>query len=921
MDVDMPTPGSPEHKACVSLVYKALALSMQAKGTMKEDQIAELKAEMLKVAKICPSFVLAVGCWLRNKKEVGNKLIPTQLLIQCTVVPELRPFVRAAAPKILLIPSDLIEACGLARQLSENNKIPACMRKAACDIMGTLTPYSAAKYDTTRKRKTTKAKIDTCKAALADLAAAEGGDVKRAGGRKDRLNKEKRKRELEKTLKEKEAKFRKLADGDLRQLIRTCHIQNPPDVICGLLRKKYPESAEAFKRSGLSGDWSQEKVGSKVRLPVPVTWDRELSEYGNCPNTWQAILEHKTENGMFSCPYMALLRNMRNILLMGLPLKFLQKYVFDRLVDLKQLRGSGQTPTSLGHCLDLLEKEFDPEKRAELKVKSTEHIKNIFSFYKVRDRLCADIIGRDEKITGLVGEYLGKPIWATCGLFYVNGCFLASVMTKIRGSTRERERKMCIPLNPPDDEIMSTLKATFTKAIQLAAEVGVAPIKMASDKPTVVWMDVSNPPLALKETGDAPDEGSAPTGLCGVPKGTPVIDVTPGMEVTLNEITTHQRLNLELNYFAASYIDYNLMAYDKDGKSLWNSTFSNMTVKNKNGENVAIHCRDICGNPSSTKPATRTLHLDMSALEDNVFAMLVTAQNYSGTKPKSAAVTLRECHCSDDEFKGLHGGHNPDSHDCKAKILLGCDLTAQLNTGERGGTAIYGVLYRSGQDWLFRNILDQSLEGESRMAHEIEKTVGSMFKKLFAEGALASTVDPNRVGFLRLCQLYQALKKNDKLKIVMSGIPREKDADTLIEVPLTGNYMEDVELCRSLKKKFTDKAVPPGETLQKIRDTVGSPLGCVVRVANNAHYPADTVEALRKENKDMQYACIDMKGHIFEVFHSLPLVPGTVFLPGANESCLAILRNALIGGGDIVSHVDSFFKATEVKKPEKQQQE
>merc|ERR1719443_2657378 len=241
-------------------------------------------------------------------------------------------------------------------------------------------------------------------------------------------------------------------------------------------------------------------------------------------------------------------------------------------------------------------------------------------------------------------------------------------------------------------------------------------------------MDLSNPPLETVDTSakEAPkaaekaaDPDLDPDPFCGyggnrckpdpsvdltyaglkVPPG--VITMSPGQEVELDEISTQRILCLELRYFCGSYIDYNIMAYDAGGNHLWNSTYANAEIKNKDGAKCCIHCRDICANPSPTEPALRTLHVDLEALDDNVLSLMITSQIFSGVRPEAVSIAIREA--DHVKMKDLVGNHQP--LECKGRLLLAQDISAPL---KQGGTTVYACLYRDPSDpqsFNFRNTL------------------------------------------------------------------------------------------------------------------------------------------------------------------------------------------------------------------------
>ncbi|KAL7053085.1 hypothetical protein AAHC03_025844 [Spirometra sp. Aus1] len=100
----------------------------------------------------------------------------------------------------------------------------------------------------------------------------------------------------------------------LKNLIRQLHISEPKENVLCLLGKRYPSSAQEFLQYGLSGEWQPELVGTKMKLPVPYTWETELSKtpIEEHKEAWERLIDSR------KLPYMALLRNLRNLLLVGI---------------------------------------------------------------------------------------------------------------------------------------------------------------------------------------------------------------------------------------------------------------------------------------------------------------------------------------------------------------------------------------------------------------------------------------------------------------------------------------------------------------------------------------------------------------------------------------------------------------------------
>ncbi|KAM3172380.1 hypothetical protein ACTXT7_014657, partial [Hymenolepis weldensis] len=63
----------------------------------------------------------------------------------------------------------------------------------------------------------------------------------------------------------------------LKKLTKYLHFFEPLESIMSLLGKKYSLTASEFPQSGLPGHWDPNMAGCRVRLPIPYTWEAELS--------------------------------------------------------------------------------------------------------------------------------------------------------------------------------------------------------------------------------------------------------------------------------------------------------------------------------------------------------------------------------------------------------------------------------------------------------------------------------------------------------------------------------------------------------------------------------------------------------------------------------------------------------------------
>ena len=94
--------------------------------------------------------------------------------------------------------------------------------------------------------------------------------------------------------------------------MRLLHISDPANLVMGIVGKKYPENKELFRKSRLDGVFDQMMAGKRMKLKTPVTWETQISLKGNKASVWEMLIDEK------KLPYMATVRNIRNLLLAGI---------------------------------------------------------------------------------------------------------------------------------------------------------------------------------------------------------------------------------------------------------------------------------------------------------------------------------------------------------------------------------------------------------------------------------------------------------------------------------------------------------------------------------------------------------------------------------------------------------------------------
>ena len=141
----------------------------------------------------------------------------------------------------------------------------------------------------------------------------------------------------------------------IKQLIRQLHICSPVDNVMSLLGKKYPMTFEEFVKVRLPGIFDSEKAGKRMKLEIPETWETQISMHGNKAEVWEKLIDNK------KLPYMAMLRNLRNMIKTGISQKHHQ-WVINKLQDEGAVIHSKQFPFrffTAYQVLDELEEEYN----------------------------------------------------------------------------------------------------------------------------------------------------------------------------------------------------------------------------------------------------------------------------------------------------------------------------------------------------------------------------------------------------------------------------------------------------------------------------------------------------------------------------------------------------------------------------------
>ena len=328
--------------------------------------------------------------------------------------------------------------------------LPTALRKVMAVRFTAFDAYQLAKYnkDSSKKRKKQKGKEG-------DEKKKKEGDEKK---KKEGDEKKKKKPSSESTSDEEEKDSSNSEDDSdsesdsvvvseaeseeeierlsftLKQLIRKIHISEPVEHVMCLVGKKYPEDAESFRKSRLPGTWDQERAGKRMKLPVPETWETQVSTKGNKASTWEELIDHQ------KLPFMAMLRNLRNLIVAGVSPKHHQ-WVIRKLNDERAVINSRQFPFrffSAYKVLDDLEKGVPPPTFAKGKPKGKSRRKKPKEVPKVDPQILHRYRTALDNALKIATSYNVKPISGSTLILCNVGSNMDRPCTAARGLGKPR---------------------------------------------------------------------------------------------------------------------------------------------------------------------------------------------------------------------------------------------------------------------------------------------------------------------------------------------------------------------------------------------------------------------------------------------------------------------------------------------------
>ncbi|XP_066483000.1 telomerase protein component 1 isoform X2 [Tiliqua scincoides] len=322
----------------------SLVCSSLVEGANFGDTGGELQQKLEEVCKNLaerePEFILKVALYTRQELNIRSTanflLVLSSRLLPC------RPYLRRYFCHTVRLPSDWLEVAKLHQSLAGEGEalapMPSCLRAAMTDKFKQFDAYQLAKYNT---RKSRGKKCHRRKTKKRDPGAPQRSDWrKHAAGSYKPLARQLEALEKifhsESELREKHPAASKSLFS-LKTLIQRLHICEPAQHVMSLLGHRYPSDLQSFSRSRLPGPWDSSLAGTRMRLPTPLTWERELSQRGNSAIVWEELIDSG------KLPFMAMLRNLCNILRAGVSERH-HKLLLKRLEDKESVIHSRQLP-------------------------------------------------------------------------------------------------------------------------------------------------------------------------------------------------------------------------------------------------------------------------------------------------------------------------------------------------------------------------------------------------------------------------------------------------------------------------------------------------------------------------------------------------------------------------------------------------
>ena len=299
-----------------------------------------------KIARFDPEFVLKVALYTRCNLNI--RTTANFLLALASNIPSCRPFLKKYYSSSIRLPSDWLEVAEIYQAFQDKSvnfgSLPTALRRVMAAKFTSFDEYQLGKYNKdTSKRKKKKKEKENKEKSKPQASSKPTPQVSIATTISDDSSDDD---SVVHSDKESDEEIERLS-FTLKQLVRKIHISEPVYYVMCLLGKRYPAETEDFRRSRLPGVWDQDRAGKRMKLATPETWETQVSTKGNKAKTWEDLIDHN------KLPFMAMLRNIRNLILAQVSSKHHQ-WVVRKLNDERAVVNSRQFPFQFFSAYEVL---------------------------------------------------------------------------------------------------------------------------------------------------------------------------------------------------------------------------------------------------------------------------------------------------------------------------------------------------------------------------------------------------------------------------------------------------------------------------------------------------------------------------------------------------------------------------------------
>eukprot|EP01006_Ploeotia_vitrea_P009722 TRINITY_DN24042_c0_g1_i1.p1 TRINITY_DN24042_c0_g1~~TRINITY_DN24042_c0_g1_i1.p1 ORF type:complete len:847 (+),score=100.03 TRINITY_DN24042_c0_g1_i1:44-2542(+) len=503
------------------------------------------------IAESDPEFILKVAFYVRSKlylRSTTNHVLSIALR-----TPPCMPFMDKWFNCCINLPSDLLEVVELLRAKNDG-KLPPYFRRFFNSKFKEFNLYQFGKYN-------------------------NAGKIKRKRKKDNKLGNEAKNR------------YEGNEPMTLKQLIRVCHTEQPADVVMAILGKRYPLDEESFKKTGLSGTFDPNRAGERMKIPVPVTWETELSAKGNYAGTWEHLIDSK------NMPFMAMLRNLRNYCESGISDEH-HKKIQERLQDEGQVMGSKQLPFRFLSAFEAI--DFNQETLEKLAAAAQSEEDYVLKAYKFQNA---------------------------------------------EGKLAVRKKKKPKPKTTPTAELLATYKSCLEDAIRISVTNNLPPLRGS----TAVFLDCSG---SMDTSLTPPRIKADPSNLHEDSTGK---ELRAGEDFDLDDFFSSSGREcsnvIELSLIwkeseKQSHVDLDLscMLLDTEGKSVGHCSYYHLNDKG------LTHSGDITSAPEG---AEEVIRVELDEVSESTAAVYCTVNSYSGESFNSmdiSAFALRDASINQEEI-------------------------------------------------------------------------------------------------------------------------------------------------------------------------------------------------------------------------------------------------------------------------------